>query len=134
MVAAGRARSAAVLAGLLVAACSSATAQRDRAVEIEPLLLAAGFQKRVADTPQKLAHLQQLMPLKLVPHARQGSVYYVYADPSGCRCAYVGDQMAFEQFQGLVLKQTVSQDSVSVTREDENSMMSWGSWGPSFWP
>lgn len=123
---------AVALSGLLLAAC--ATAERDRATEIEPLLVAAGFQKRVADTPQKLAHLQQLVPLKLVPHARQTSVYYVYADPNGCRCAYVGNEMAFEQYQGLVLKQTISQDKVSVTREDENSMMSWGSWGPTFWP
>jgi hypothetical protein len=119
-------------AGLLLAAC--ATAERDRAAEIEPLLVAAGFQKRVADTPQKLAHLRQLTPLKLVPHARLTSVYYVYADPNGCRCAYVGNEAAFEQYQGLVLKQTVAQDKVSVTREDEASMMSWGSCGPSFWP
>lgn len=117
---------------LLLGACASAA--RDRAAETEPLLIAAGFQKRVADTPQKLAHLQRLEPLKLIPHARKASIYYVYADPNGCRCAYVGNEMAFEQYQGLVLKQTVSQDQVSVTREDEDSMASWGSWGPSFWP
>lgn len=121
-----------VVSGLLLGAC--ATAERDRAAEIEPLLIAAGFQKRVADTPQKLAHLQQLEPLKLIPHARKTSVYYVYADPNGCRCAYVGNEMAFEQYQGLVLKQNISETKVSVTEVDENSMMSWGSWGPSFWP
>ena len=127
-----RSGAVAAVSSLVLTAC--ATAERDRAAEVEPLLVAAGFQKRVADTPQKLAHLQQLTPLKLVPHARLGSVYYVYADPNGCRCAYVGNQMAFEQYQGLVLKQTVSQDEVTLTREDENSMMTWGSWGPSFWP
>jgi hypothetical protein len=127
-----RAGVAALAGGLLLGGC--ATADRDRAAEIEPLLIAAGFQKRVADTPQKLAHLQQLEPLKLIPHARQTSVYYVYADPNGCRCAYVGNEMAFEQYQGLVLKQTVSEAKVSVTQVDEDSMMSWGSWGPGFWP
>ena len=128
-----RSGAAVALGGLLLAA-ACASADRDRAAQIEPLLVAAGFQKRVADTPQKLAHLQQLPPLRLVPHARQTSVYYVYADPKGCRCAYVGNEMAFEQYQGLVLKQTISQDKVSVTRADEDSMMSWGSWGPTFWP
>jgi Amidohydrolase family len=54
---------AVLVSGLLLGAC--ATAARDRAAEIEPLLIAAGFQKRVADTPQKLAHLQQIPP----PHA-----------------------------------------------------------------
>lgn len=124
---------AALLAGgLALGGC--ATAERDRAMSIEPLLVAAGFQKRVADTPQKLAHLRQLEPLKLVPHARRTSVYYVYADPDGCRCAYVGNEMAFEQYQGLVLKQNISETKVSVTEVDENSMMGWGSWGTSFWP
>jgi len=121
-----------VVSGLLLGAC--ATADRDRATAIEPLLLAAGFQKRVADTPQKLAHLQQMAPLTLVPHARKTSVYYVYADPKGCQCAYVGNEMAFEQYQGLVLKQNISQTKVSVTQMDEDSMMSWGSWGSAFWP
>ena len=127
-----RSSAAMAVSGLLLTAC--ATAARDRASEIEPLLVAAGFQKRVADTPQKLAHLQQLPQLKLVPHARRNSVYYVYADPNGCRCAYVGNEAAFEQYQGLVLKQTISQDKVSVTGADEADMMGWGSWGSSFWP
>src|SRR5262245_26908502 len=127
-----RAGTIVVVGGLLLGAC--ATGERDRAAQIEPLLIAAGFQKRVADTPQKLAHLQQLEPLKLVPHARKTSVYYVYADPNGCRCAYVGNEMAFEQYQGLVLKQNISDTKVSVTDVDENSMMGWGSWGPTFWP
>jgi hypothetical protein len=127
-----RASGAVLVSGLLLGAC--ATAARDRAAEIEPLLIAAGFQKRVADTPQKLAHLQQIPPLMLIPHARKTSVYYVYADPNGCRCAYVGNEMAFEQYQGLVLKQTISESKVSVTQVDEDSMLSWGSWGPSFWP
>jgi hypothetical protein len=121
---------AVMVSGLLFGGC--ATAARDRAAQIEPLLIAAGFQKRVADTPQKLAHLQQLEPLKLIPHARKTSVYYVYADPNGCRCAYVGNEMAFEQYQGLVLKQTVSEAKVSVTQVDEDTMMN--SWGPTFWP
>jgi hypothetical protein len=121
-----------IAGGLALGAC--ATAERDRAMSIEPLLVAAGFQKRVADTPEKLAHLRQLEPLKLVPHARKTSVYYVYADPNGCRCAYVGNEMAFEQYQGLVLKQNISETKVSVTEADESSMMGWGSWGTSFWP
>jgi hypothetical protein len=123
-----------VVSGLVLVACGMATAERDRATQIEPLLLAAGFQKRVADTPQKLAHLQQMEPLKLVAHARKGSVYYVYADPNGCRCAYVGNEATFEQYQGLVLKQTISEAKVSVAQVDEDSMLSWGQWGPSFWP
>ena len=127
-----RSSAAVAASGLLLAGCASAA--RDRATEIEPLLAAAGFQKRMADTPQKLAHLQQFTPLKIIPIARQASVYYVYADPNGCRCAYVGNEAAFEQYQGLVLKQTISQDKLTVTGADEADMMSWGGWGPNFWP
>ena len=127
------ARAAALVAlSLVLVACASA--ERDRSTQIEPLLLAAGFQKRVADTPQKLAHLRTFPPLEMVPHVRKGSYYYVLADPEGCRCMYVGTEQAFEQYRGLVLKQTIAEDRVQAVGVDENSMLDWGLWGPSFWP
>ena len=48
----------------------------------EQLLSGVGFQKKVADTPEKLAHLGTLTPARrLVAHRRDGQLYYVYADP-----------------------------------------------------
>jgi hypothetical protein len=63
------------------------------------LFTAAGFVVRHADTPEKLAHLRRLPPDKLVTRTRGGKLYYVYADPSICRCAYVGTPAAYRAFQ-----------------------------------
>jgi len=59
----------------------------------------AGFVVRYADTPAKLAHLRRLPPDKLVTRTRGGKLYYVYADPQICRCAYVGTPAAYQAFQ-----------------------------------
>jgi hypothetical protein len=57
----------------------------------EQLLTGAGFQKKVADTPEKLAHLDTLTPARrLVAHQGDDKLYYVYADPAMCECLYVG--------------------------------------------
>jgi hypothetical protein len=63
------------------------------------LFTASGFVVRYADTPEKWAHLRRLPPDKLVTRTRGGKVYYVYADPTICRCAYVGDAAAYRAFQ-----------------------------------
>jgi hypothetical protein len=126
-------RAQALVAALLaLGACASA--ERDRSTEIEPLLLEAGFQKRVADTPEKLAHLRTMPALTLTTHVRRGTYYYILPDPQGCRCMYVGTEAAYEQYQALVLRQTMNQDKISATRADEESMLNWGLWGPSVWP
>ena len=63
------------------------------------LFTAAGFTVRYADTPEKFAHLRRLPPDKLVIKQRGGKVYYVYADPNICRCAYVGTPEAYRAYQ-----------------------------------
>jgi hypothetical protein len=63
------------------------------------LFTAAGFTIQYADTPEKLAHLRKLPPDKLVTRQRNGKTYYVYADPTICRCAYVGTSAAYRAYQ-----------------------------------
>ncbi|MGH7334681.1 MAG: hypothetical protein ACREKS_18440 [Candidatus Rokuibacteriota bacterium] len=119
-----------VAAVLFLSACASAA--RQDANEIEPLLLAAGFQKRVADTPEKLAHLRALPALKMVPQQYKGSYFYVLPDPAGCRCMYVGSEQAFEQYEALAIRHTMAQDRIQ--RADGEATQNWDLWGPSFWP
>ena len=123
-------RTACVILALLLAGCASAA--RQDASEIEPLLLAAGFQKRVADTPAKLAHLQALPALKMVPQQYKDSYRYVLADPEGCRCVYVGNEQAFEQYEALAIRHTMAKDRIQ--RADGEATLNWDAWGPSFWP
>jgi len=64
----------------------------------EQLLATEGFEKKIADTPEKLAHLETLTPArKLVARQRGGEVYYVYADPAVCKCLFVGTGAQYQR-------------------------------------
>ncbi len=63
------------------------------------LFTAAGFAVKYADTPEKHAILRRLPPDKLVIRKRGGKTYYVYADPTICRCVYVGTPQAYQAYQ-----------------------------------
>jgi hypothetical protein len=65
----------------------------------EQSLAAAGFEARPADTPEKLAQLTALAPRRLTRQSLNGEVRYVYADPTMCKCLYVGDDLAYERLR-----------------------------------
>jgi hypothetical protein len=96
----------------------------------ERLLTAAGFLKKVADTTEKLAHLETLTPArKLVAHPRNGQLYYVYADPGVCKCLYVGTAAQYQ----LLLDKRLENDQL-LARQDhlDDDAVIWGLWAP--WP
>lgn len=99
----------------------------------EQLLSAAGFQMKLADTPQKVAHLQGMTSQKLVPHTKDGKLYYVYADPEFCKCLFVGNEPAYQKYQQLALQQKLSQERLNAAAMNENAAMNWGMWGPFWW-
>lgn len=99
----------------------------------EQLLSAAGFQMKLADSPQKIAHLQTLTPQKLVPHTRDGKLFYVYADAEFCKCLYVGDQAAYQKYQQLAIQQKLAEERLNAAAMNENAAMNWGLWGPFWW-
>ncbi len=61
-------RSAVVVAVILGLSSGCATIRRHSTLETEQMLSAAGFHMKLADTPEKLAHLQTLTQRRLVPH------------------------------------------------------------------
>jgi hypothetical protein len=96
----------------------------------EQLLAAAGFQKKVADSPEKLAHLETLTPTrKLVTHQRDGHLYYVYADPETCKCLYVGTAA---QYQVALEKRLESDQLVAMQEHLDDDTLIWTLWAP--WP
>jgi hypothetical protein len=96
----------------------------------EQLLAAAGFQKKVADTPEKLAHLETLSPARtLVSHERDGHLYYVYADPATCKCLYVGTAA---QYQLALEKRLESDQLVAIQEHLSDDAVIWSLWAP--WP
>jgi len=86
----------ALFVGISLAGC--ATIHQREARDIEPRLAAAGFRKLTADTPGKSARLDAMRPYALTRTTHSGKTYWYYADPK-CRCAYVGDEVAYRSFR-----------------------------------
>jgi hypothetical protein len=107
--------------GIALAGC--AAIEKSKATDTEQLLAAAGFKMKPADTPEKLAHLKTLTQLKVVPHERNGKMYYVYADAAYCQCLYAGNQEAYQRYENLIVTQNIAQ-------MNEAASMDWGMWGP----
>jgi hypothetical protein len=124
---------AATLAAVVILGSGCAAIRKSEVETQEQLLSAAGFQMKLADTPQKLAHLQEMTRQKLVPHTKDGKLYYAYADPEVCKCLFVGDEPAYQKYQQLAIQQKVAQERVNAAAMNENAAMNWGLWGPFWW-
>ena len=71
----------------------------------ETLLASAGFTKMPADTAKRMEHLRTIAPNRLIKRTSDGKTYYVYADPSGCKCMFVGNEAAYSTYKGLARQQ-----------------------------
>ncbi|HEY7253160.1 MAG TPA: hypothetical protein VIG37_21860 [Methylomirabilota bacterium] len=123
-------RAIVVMVVLAVAGC--ATVRGQDALAAEQVLAAAGFHMKLADTPEKLARLQTLTPGKLVPHQRDGRLYFVYADPDFCKCLYVGTEQNYQEYQRLGLQRRLADEQLMAAQTNLYAPMSWEAWGP--WP
>jgi hypothetical protein len=114
----------ALIAALQLAGC--AAIQRSEAKDKEQLLVAAGFQAKPADTPEKVANLKTMPPRKLVSQAKDGKFVYSYADPDYCQCLYVGGPTEYSAYQRLAVQKEIAE-------EQREAAMDWGMWGPWWW-
>lgn len=112
---------AALLCLLLLSGCARIRAHE--AIDTERSLAAAGFRMQFADTPEKQAELAKLPPRKLVSHPKDGEVVWVYGDPTGCKCLYVGSQAAYGRYQRM-------QQQELIATEEAQASMNWNTWGP----
>lgn len=90
----------AALAATLVAA-TLLTASAAAQLRTGMLLEDAGFKMREANTPQKMERLRSLTPHKLIARQKNGVPYYLYADPDDCKCLFIGDKVAFENYRAM---------------------------------
>ena len=118
-----------VVSGL--AACASMEASK--AVQAEQLMAASGFQMKLADTPEKLAHLKTLTQHKLVPHEKDNALVYVYADATTCQCVYWGNEASYQQYQKLAVQEQIADEQRMAAQMNENAAMNWGMWGMGPW-
>jgi len=119
----------ALLVGVL-AGC--ATIRQNETTDTEQVLAAAGFYMKLADTPEKLVRLQTLTPRKLVPHQRDGKLYFVYADPDVCKCLFAGTEQNYQEYQRLGLQKRLADDQLMAAQDNLYTPMNWDAWG--YWP
>lgn len=63
------------------------------------LLISSGFNPIAAVTPAMVARLNSFPANQFLLRSKGGRRYYVYADRSGCGCAYVGTIEAMDKYR-----------------------------------
>ena len=122
------------LGAALIVGCASIA--NENAMDIEQRLAAAGFQMKLADTPEKLAHLKTMADRRLVPSTLDGQTVFVYADAESCKCVYVGSQKDYQEYERLSIAQNVANEqratAADIDMAQTNAEMNWNLWGA--WP
>jgi uncharacterized protein YceK len=123
------ARSLVLLTAALLLLAGCATIRRQQATSNKELLAAAGFQTRSADTPEGRAQLDTLPPLKLVRRDDDGSRVYMFSDPQGCHCLYVGGPTEYSKYQRLRIQRRIAADDSAAALNRWPWGPWWGPWG-----
>ena len=114
----------------VVLSVTGCVSPQQQAVQKEDLLAAAGFQVRIADTPQRLAALKRLPPNKFITRGVNGQPVYLYADPLVCRCVYFGTQQNWAAYRQEVFARQLANEAQMTAIMNEEAW-DWGPWG---WP
>ncbi len=120
-----------LLLAILLGGCAT---QQERVAAREDELAAAGFVARPADTPQRDAMLQRLVPYRILVRASGRRLVYLYADPLVCGCLYVGSEAAYDRHRRWMLRRQLAEDG-QLDAGPTWSFGVWGGpWGPDFSP
>lgn len=105
----------------------------------EPLLDRSGFESMPLNDPNQQPVIAGLAPFKINQLGADNKISYWYADPAFCKCAYVGDEIAyatFEQAQRAQKQQQSEERRLANSRNEVYLPMNseWnpvaGSWTP----
>jgi hypothetical protein len=92
----------------------------DRARDTEQMLAAAGFRQVLLDAPEKTAQLARFTPLRLHHYrGKDGKIRFWFGDPDYCRCAYIGNQAAFDKYQDLRIEAQNTRDRAAAAEEND---------------
>ena len=73
----------------------AAVAQEATGMKLED----SGFKMKEARSEKQMMRLKSLPARKFVRRTRNGVAYYIYADPDYCKCAYIGNQRAMDDYR-----------------------------------
>jgi hypothetical protein len=101
--------------------------ERQDSLDTEKLLAAAGFEMRpapITEGPQALANTARS---RLIVDREGSGTVYTYVDGRNCRCTYVGDSKAYDQFRRLALSEAIARD-MNAEYMNPQLVMQWGAW------
>ena len=119
-------------AAVAVAMAGCASIANQSAMDTERRLSAAGFQMKLADTPEKMTHLKMMAERRIVPTTMDGKTVFVYADATTCKCVYVGSEANYQAYQRLSIQQNIVNEQRATAEAAQASEMNWNAWGA--WP
>lgn len=99
-------------------------------IDTERLLSAAGFQLKLANSPEQKANLTTLPQHKISVHEMNGEQRFVYADSKYCKCMYVGTEKAYQRYERFAMRQRISDQRLQSAQLNNEATMNWGMWGP----
>ena len=93
-----------------------------KAAQIEPMLSAAGFVMLPADTPQRQQQIANIPPLDVSYYVgKTGRLHYWMADPTYCKCLYLGSEQAYQRYEQMRLQADWQQKQNRIAQEDVNA-------------
>lgn len=111
---------------------------QQQALELEPMLEAAGFSELSAATPEQVTRLKALPPLQLSSFADANGVkHYWVADPEFCKCLFHGDEASYQRYENIKLQNQVAdrdRRAVEMQQMQQQQMQQQLMMGPGFGP
>ena len=100
-----------------------ARTQKMSPLQMDELLVRAGFELRTADTPNKLNFIKSLPLKKVVAKKQNGKLHYLYVvDTSSCKCMYVGNGQNYQRLRQMI-KDHQMEEKVATTRYSDPVML-----------
>ena len=84
----------------------------------------------LADQMDRQQMLNSLPADTITRIQKDDDVYYIYPDPDGCVCLYVGRDSEYQRLQQLAVERQVSDQQLMVNDMAANAQNGWGPMGP----
>jgi len=108
---------------LLALIFGCAGTQKTSPLQMEELLVRAGFELRTADTPNKLNFIRSLPQNQVVAKKENEKLHYLYVvDTSSCKCMYVGDGEDYQRLHQMI-KEHRMEEKLATTRFSDPVML-----------
>lgn len=105
-----------IVAALGTASSGCAAKKEQVAMNTVRMLRTAGFEMKIADTPEKMEMLQGLAQRKIVPYPHEGKMLYLYADAASCKCVYVGTPDDYQRYVEYQIAQGIAENNARAAQ------------------